>query len=130
MALLFNLTLLESKTNCDPVKLVETLKLYFLRKKIPKNSRSKVKPLPNLFGNSFLLNPESLFKNTAEIVFQAQYIRLAGRRDYGMYKIFGHTFLDLSYFSDLNLDALKHNPLLTIKDNKIYFKYEEIKNGT
>jgi hypothetical protein len=126
MTLFFNLNLLETKTNCDPIKLVENLKLHFIRKTIPKNQYYKIKPIFNLKGNSFLIKPAALFadKNT-DIVYKAQYIRLAGRRDYAIYKHYGHKYLDLSYFSDLDLNAIKSNPLITIKDNKIYFKYEE-----
>jgi predicted RNA-binding protein associated with RNAse of E/G family len=64
------------------------------------------------------------------MVYKAQYIRLAGRRDYAIYKYYGHKYLDLSYYLDINLDTIKNNPLTKITENKIYFKYEEIENGT
>jgi hypothetical protein len=41
-----------------------------------------------------------------------------------LYKLYKVTHLDLSYFKDLDLDTLAHNPLLKITQNKIYFKYE------
>lgn len=126
MSLRFNLNILENETLCDAKKLVELLELYFNKKTIPKNSRSKNKPIQNLLGNSFLLNPAPLFKDkSTDVIFKAQYIRLAGRRDYANYLYYGHTHLDLSFFSDIDVDAIKHNPLLTIKQNKIYFKFEE-----
>jgi len=126
MTLFFNLTLLENNTQCDPIKLVEQLRLHFIRKAIPKNQYTKIKPIFNLTGNSFLIKPSLFFadKNT-DIVYKAQYIRLAGRRDYAIYKHYGHRYLDLSFFSDIDLNAIKSNPLITIKENKIYFKYEE-----
>jgi len=127
MTLFFNLQTLESRTQSEPRKLVETLRLHFLKKTIPKNAKTLVKPLKNLVGHSFLLNASPLFADTkTDISYISQYIRLAGRRDYAMYKLYGHKFLDLSYFLDVSLDSIKHNPLLTIKNNKIYFKYEEI----
>lgn len=126
MALYFNLALLEDKTQCDPKNLFELLRLHYSKKTIPKNNRSR-KPLVNLSGTSFLLNPATLFNDkSTDIIFKAQYIRLAGRRDYAQYRYYGTKYLDLSFFSDINLDTLKHNPLLTIKQNKIYFKYEEL----
>jgi hypothetical protein len=126
MTLFFNLSLLESETHCDSTKLVETLRLHFIRKSIPKNQYSKIKPIFNLKGNSFLINPALLFTDTStDIVHKAQYIRLAGRRNYAIYKHYGYTYLDLSFYSDIDLNAIKSNPLLKITENKIHFKYEE-----
>jgi hypothetical protein len=132
MALFFDLQTLETKTRNDSRKLVETLRLHYLKKIAPKNVRDLVKPLSNLVGTSFLLNAKALFEDkTTDIVYKAQYIRLAGRRDYLLYKLYGYKHLDLSYFLDINVNTIKHNPLLTITENKIYFKYEELnKNGT
>ena len=132
MILFFNLQTLETKTQVDPKKLVETLRLHYLGKVAPKNVRDLVKPLNNLVGTSFLLNAKALFEDkTTDIIYKAQYIRLAGRRDYLLYKLYGYTHLDLSYFLDIDVNKIQHNPLLTITENKIYFKYEEkLKNGT
>ncbi len=103
MTLFFNLGLLESETQCDSTKLVETLRLHFIRKSIPKNQYSKIKPIFNLKGNSFLINPALLFTDTnTDIVHKAQYIRLAGRRNYAIYKHYGYTYLDLSLSERLN----------------------------
>lgn len=127
MALLFNLLTLEQETKCNPEKLVKTLEMYFNKKIIPKNSFSKIKPIANLSGNSYLLNPNLLFNDKfTDIIFKAQYIRLAGRRDYSHYKLYGVTYLDLSYFLDIDLNNIKANPLLTISSTTIHFKYEEI----
>ena len=37
----------------------------------------------------------------------------------------GYKHLDLTYYPDLNKTAIKYNPIITIENNKIYFKYEE-----
>lgn len=123
MALFFNLELLESETNCDPKLMLNTLERHFTGKLIPKNIRDRV-ITRNLVGHSFLLNAASLFDDTSDIAYKVQYVRLAGRRDYSLYKLYGASYLDLSYFKDIDLDAIKHNPLLNIQQNKIYFKYE------
>lgn len=126
MTLFFNLQTLETKTRNDPKKLVEALRLHYLGKTAPKNARDLVKPLSNIVGTSFLLNAKALFEDkTTDIVYKAQYIRLAGRRDYLLYKLYNYNYLDLSYFLDINVNTIQHNPLLTITENKIYFKYEE-----
>lgn len=126
MTLFFNLQLLEQRTSCNPKQLVETLRLHFQKKTIPRNSKQLVKPLKNMVGSSFLLNPDLLFADKiTDISYIAQYIRLAGRRDYTTYKLYGHKYLDLSFFLDIDVNSIKTNPLLNITENKIYFKYEE-----
>jgi hypothetical protein len=127
MATFFNLARLEIESKKDSKRLVETLRLHFINKTKPKNARQEIKPLSNLKGNSFLLNPEPLFNDkSTDVIYKAQYIKLAGRRDYLLYQLYGHRHLDLSYFLDIDINLIRHNPLLTIKDNKIYFKYEEL----
>ncbi len=126
MILFFNLSLLEADTLGNPKQMVEKLRLFYIKKQIPKNGYSKVKPIRNLSGNSYLINPERFFAdNTTDIIYKSQYIQLAGRRDYSLYKLFNVKYLDLSYFKDINLDNIKTNPLINITQNKIYFKYEE-----
>lgn len=126
MILFFNLSVLEAETLGNPKQMVEKLRLFYTKKQIPKNSYSKVKPIRNLIGNSYLINPDGFFAdNITDIIYKSQYIQLAGRRDYGLYKLYNVKYLDLSYFKDIALDNIKTNPLITITQNKIYFKYEE-----
>jgi len=127
MILFFNLSVLEAETLGNPRQMVEKLRLFYTKKQMPKNSYSKVKPIRNLIGNSYLINPNGFFSdNTTDIIYKSQYIQLAGRRDYSAYKLYNVKYLDLSYFKDIDLDKIKTNPLITITQNKIYFKYEEI----
>jgi hypothetical protein len=126
MILFFSLSILEAETLGNPKQMVEKLRLFYTKKQIPKNSYSKVKPIRNLIGNSYLINPDGFFAdNITDIIYKSQYIQLAGRRDYSLYKLFNVKHLDLSYFKDIDLDNIKTNPLITITQNKIYFKYEE-----
>ena len=126
MILFFNLSVLEAETLGNPKQMVEKLRLFYTKKQIPKNSYSKVKPIRNLIGNSYLINPDGFFAdNITDIIYKSQYIQLAGRRDYSLYKLFNVKYLDLSYFKDIDLDNIKTNPLINITQNKIYFKYEE-----
>lgn len=131
MTLFFNILVLEQETLCDPYYMVQALKLYWQKRSLPKNSRSVYKPIQKpLAGSSFLLNPESFFNDkTTDIRYLAQYLRLAARRDYSLYKSHRLKYLDLTYFSDLNLPALESNPLLEITNKQIKFKYEELTNG-
>ncbi len=131
MIFFFNLSILESKTNLNPEYLVEALKKAWQGRTLPKNIKEKYKPIPQVIpGTSFLVNPRAVFLDrTTQIVHKAQYIRLAGRRDYLMYKLKQQTFLDLTLYPDLNLEIITHNPLLKLAKNNLYFKYEE-NNGT
>lgn len=110
----FSLSKLEFMANKSQVRLVELLEDYY------KGFRHK------LSGDNYLINPGQLFfDRSVDILFKAQYIQLAGRRSYQQYKDLGYKHLDLTYFPDLNLQAIKYNPLLTVENNKILFKYEE-----
>jgi hypothetical protein len=124
--LFFNVKTLEEKTLCDPHYMVMALWYWYKKITIPKRYATKYKPLKNISGFSYLLKPEAFFKDkTTDIIWKAQVIRLAGRRDYTLYKLYGFKFLDLSYFPDIDIKSIESNPLISITDNKIYFKYEE-----
>lgn len=122
----FNLEILEEDTKCNPEYLVVALEKFWKGTRYPKNVHEKHKPLKRLSaGSGFLINPADFFKDkSVDIGYRAQYIRLAGRRNFLLYKTHGITYLDLSLYPDIHLDALKHNPLLTIANKQIYFKYE------
>lgn len=96
---------------------------------IPKTfSHAASAPKGTVTGHSFLLNPQDFFKDyTTDLNHKIQYLKLSARRDYSMYKLYGYKGLHRSFFPDLNYDAIKHNPLLTITKTDIFFKYEETK---
>lgn len=95
----------------------------------PKTYKAKAYKLSGIkfTGTSFLLNPEDLiekawlwgYTNTAN------YIGLASLRNTANYIMTGDKTLDIVY-SPIPIDRLKENKLLTIKDDKIYFYYEEL----
>jgi len=126
--LFFNLEFLESLNNVDIIPIL----LMYMRGTLPRSKFCKLKfiNMSKMVGDSFLLNPEPLLTDkSVDPIYILQYIRLAARRNYNMYKTYKIAYLDLSYYPELNIDKLKHNPLLTIANNKIHFKYEEIYNG-
>jgi hypothetical protein len=128
MTLFFNLKTLEQDTKGDSEYLVEALYKFYRGITIPKNIHEKYKPLSRLkTGSSFLLQPESFFKNTGtDSVYKAQYIRLAGLRNYGLYKTYGIKSLDLTLYPDISINNIKSNPLLIIANKQIKFIHEEI----
>ena len=124
--LFFNLQVLEEKTECDPVYLVTALYKFYKGQKFPKNIKEQYKPISTLkAGYSFLLNPAEFFDDkSSDPIHKAHYIRLAGRRDYHLFKQYGIKYLDLSFYPDLDLAAVRSNPLLTIANKQLNFKYE------
>lgn len=127
----FDINILERDTKCDPVYLVVALHKFYKGITLPKNARERYKPLKNLKpGPSFLINPESLFLDkSVDNIYKSQYIRLAARRNYLHYKVFKDSTLDLNMYPDINIPAIQSNPLLSIAQNKLKFKYEGSTNG-
>lgn len=127
MTLFFNLKNLETVSNGETLKLIQTLESYYSKKVIPTNRWQPRFNHALLKGSSFIINPDGLFKDRiTDPSYVAQYIRLAGKRSYTLYKFYGAKYLDLSFYPDLDIQTIKHNPLLNIANNQINFKYEEI----
>jgi hypothetical protein len=125
MALFFNLKALQEQSNNDPVLMVRMLYLYYT-KKFPNKKTAKYYSKKPLDGHSFILNPAALFKDTSiDVFYVVQYIKLAGMRDYNLYKQYRYKKLNLSYYPDLDYLAIATNPLLTISNNELSFKHEE-----
>lgn len=126
MALFFNLETLEAQSCNNSAQFLSMLEFHY-NKRLPANRFTKLKPSKvSLAGNSFLLNPLDFFndKNT-DPSFRLQYVKLAARRDYNLYKQYGYKALQTSYFPDIKYDSIKYNPLLKITPTEISFKYEE-----
>lgn len=122
--LFFNLTRLERVTNNSAKYIVAALAKCYEGREIPYTLWEEFPPIRDLKrGTSFLLNPRAiLVEDKSSVYHKAQYIRLAGRRNYSDFTMYGSKHLDL--FPDLDAGLISRNPLLTIEANKIYFKYE------
>jgi len=126
LTLFFNLHLLEEQAQGNNTKLLTLLEHHYKGKVIPSKWDKYPPSRVSLFGHSFLLNPEGLLldKNT-DILYKIQYLKLAAKRDYLLYKAYKYKGLQRSFYPDLNLEGIKHNPLLEITDSDIFFKYEK-----
>ena len=126
MALFFNLQTLETQSLNDANKFMAMLEYHYSKRLPSKYSKYLPSKVP-LNGTSYLLNPLALFSDkSTDILYKLQYIKLAGRRDYSLYKLYKYKALQLSYYPDIIYDTIKHNPLLIITQTEITFKYEEI----
>ena len=125
MACFFDLRLLEELSGSDPYKFLALLE-YHRNGGIAKSKFSRYKPATkSLTGSSFILNPDRLFSDkTTDILCKLQYIKLAARRDYALYKFHKYKGIQLAYYPDINIEAAKHNPLLIVTPTDIQFKYE------
>ena len=124
MTLFFDLTKIEKEASSSSTKFLDMLKAYHEKKHLNGASAPTSK-------TSFLLNPTPVISRyeKEDVSFYVQYVKLAGRRDYTLYKYHGVTYLDTSFFPDLAYGNIQSNPLIKLVNNKIYFKYEEIYNG-
>ena len=121
--LFFNLAQLQLAANGNSTTLVKELERYYLYRNKKLNGYYLQKY--SLFGGtSFLINEKELFNDSSLDVYKAQYIILAGKRDLNLYKEYKVATLDLSFFPDLQVEKIKNNPLLDIKQQQIKFKYE------
>ena len=94
------------------------------RKRIGKTDK-ETKDIQKLSqGSSFILNIHSLINVKANTIDKAQYVKLAGRRDYFLYKQTGLKDLLISYYPDVHYNNLKYNQLLSINNETIKFKFE------
>lgn len=124
MALFYDIQLLERFSKGNAASMLGMLTDFFNKKTIAKNRNDPFIPR-NISGTSFLLKPEPFLNDkTTDISFRIQYLRLSSLRNYADYKLLGQTWLDTTIYPDLNSTAIKHNPLLTIHNTKIHFKYE------
>lgn len=124
MALFFNLKTLEEQSCNDSNKFITMLE-YHWNKKLPRRYSKYLPSKVSLAGNSYILRPDLLFADTStDILFRIQYVKLAARRDWSLYKQYKYKALQTSYFPDLLYDVIRSNPLLEITDSEIIFKYE------
>ena len=77
--------------------------------------------------DSYIINPHRLITNELNATKEDLYIYLdlASRRNYYEFKCLKNNRLKDYYIKDYDIDKLKMNSLLLLKNNEIYFKYEE-----
>ena len=78
-------------------------------------------------GGGFMLNPKGLLRYRSSYTDKeiCEYIALAGMRLYSNYVVTGETRLPC-ISSPVSTEKLKANRLLTVKDNKVLFLFEEV----
>ena len=84
----------------------------------------------NWTGTSFLLNPELLLIHAAKLPNKhiATYCALASYRSYAAYYISDIVTLDYDVYYEFR-QIINSNPLLSVEDGLIHFKYEDNNQG-
>lgn len=111
--LFFDLTKVEKEAKYEPRNIFKVLKDHSDR------------PNKSLMGQSYLINPYDLIVSKQDILYKLQYLRLAARRDYALYKHYMYKALDLSYYPEVDKSLIIPNPLLILNNNTIKFIFDE-----
>lgn len=125
MTVFFDINKLEKSAGTDSQYLLNLLAFHYYNGAHRSRFIKKADLYKNFSGKNWILNPEPLFLDrSTDPIFLAQYVKLAARRSYTMYKLYSFKYLDLSFYPEISISAIKYNPLLIIQQNKVYFKHE------
>lgn len=96
----------------------------FLRKKIPKGVKLAAKE-PYSKGACFIIEVDKALKEATDPSYLYVYLELASMRNKFDYIIRGVKHLPLAMVPDYLLSWVEINPMLEVKNENIYFKYEQ-----
>jgi hypothetical protein len=126
--ILFNWAKIYEKSNGKVSRIIDIVKYLTYRplaatKHDPAYSYSTI----DWSGDSFLVNPELLFIYEKQYKLKeiAQYVGIAGLRNLNDFIVFGKRTLDLAH-SPVGKDIINKNRLLSVVDDSIHFKWEEV----
>lgn len=78
-------------------------------------------------GNSFIINIQDLLLNVNNALDLYIYLQLASKRSIFDYNIRGITYLPKELLEEYEYTWAIDSPLIDVKDNNVYFKYEQEK---
>ena len=96
----------------------------FLYRKVPLKVR-KLAMEPTIKGPCFLINIDAALSNAEYPNEIYNYIELASKRNVFDYHIRGVLYLPTVLAEEYHLSLAETNSMLEVKDDKIYFKYEQ-----
>lgn len=85
--------------------------------------REASKPFPT--GHCYIINIDKVLQKARDPHSLYYYLELACKRDLFAYKLRGITYLSLQFVPEYLMGLVDTNPMLEVKDEKIYFKYEQ-----
>lgn len=76
-------------------------------------------------GDCYLINIDAALENAKDPNHLYIYLELASKRNLFDYKMRGISYLPVQFVSEYLMGLVTTNPMLEVKDEKIYFKYEQ-----
>ena len=80
---------------------------------------------PYIPGPCFILNIDAVLKGAVAPNDLYMYLELASKRNIFDYLVRGMLHLPLAMVEDYEKEWIEINPLITIEENKVFFKYEQ-----
>ena len=111
------------------------LQYFYLKQKIPKSPILQLRRIPQIVkleaekeyprGPCFIVNPNQVLLNASSPNDLYIYLELASKRNIFDYKMRGTTYLPMQFVPEYLMGLVETNPMLEVKDEKLYFKYEQ-----
>jgi hypothetical protein len=84
---------------------------------------STVEPWPR--GDCYLINLDEALRMAQDPNYLYYYLELASKRNLFDYKVRGVDYLPIQFVPEYLMGLVDMNPMLEVKDEKLYFKYEQ-----
>lgn len=85
--------------------------------------REASKPWPQ--GDCYIINLDEVLRMAQDPNYLYYYLELASKRSLFDYKMRGISYLPVQFVPEYLMGLVDTNPMLEVKDDKIYFKYEQ-----
>ena len=125
MMIKFSWKKLNNKFGWNAYKVLDFI--YWKQGKSPKfylkQSFLKTETYPK--GDCYFINLDAALENATDPNHLYIYLELASKRNLFDYKMRGITYLPIQFVPEYLMGLVDANPMLEVKDEKIYFKYEQ-----
>lgn len=91
----------------------------------PKQEVIKSTVEPWITGECYLINVDEALRMAQDPQYLYYYLELASKRSLFDYKMRGVNYLPVQFVPEYLMGLVDINPMLEVKDEKIYFKYEQ-----
>ena len=91
----------------------------------PENNVIKEANKPWPTGYCYLVNVDEVLRRAQDPNYLYYYLELASKRDLFDYKMRAVVYLRIQFVPEYLMGLVETNPMLEVKDDKLYFKYEQ-----
>ena len=96
---------------------------FYLGEKKYNVIREASKPWPE--GDCYIINLDEVLRMAQDPNYLYYYLELASKRNLFDYKLRGINYLPIQFVPEYLMGLVDTNPMLEVRDEKIYFKYEQ-----